>query len=154
MGERNPDLVHEIAKAAVRDLGSFRGASRFSTWVQGIAEKKIKAELRGRIRRRRVIDDRVRVDVAETEEDEHPRWKHARIEPDLESPITLDQFAKVLSAQEKRLLLGMLEGKDRNELAQELRIGSEAVDSRRRRLTNKLRKQFAGARRLKGTCGS
>lgn len=134
--EENPDLVQEIAAGAMR-LDRFSGGSKFSTWVHGIAKNQIKEELRSRKRRRRVIDENIEFD----EENE----AFAAEPPDQDVGIALDQLGEGLSEAEAAVFEAMVEGKDQNEIAAELGIGAEAVDSRRRRLKEKLRKKISGS---------
>lgn len=139
LNETNPDLVHEIAKSAIQRLSSFRGQSKFSTWVQGIAKNKIKAEIRRRTRYRRVFNEWLWVDETEGDDDDPRGIGPLSVTPRPESAIAYQQLWKGLSPRERVLLSGMLDGKDQNQLAKELHMSPEAVQSARRRLRDKLR---------------
>jgi DNA-directed RNA polymerase specialized sigma24 family protein len=52
LGEIPRNLCDEIAGDVVRQLDAFRGDSKFSTWVQAIAQNHISGELRRRVRDR------------------------------------------------------------------------------------------------------
>ena len=140
LAENSPDLVVNIAGDAIAQLarGQFREDSLFSTWVQGIAKRKIGEELRGRTRRRRVIDDRISVDALEErdeEEDEgqyRPR-RQANV-PNFDANILLDQ---VLLPRDKELASLKHEGFSSKEIAARIGISEEAVNSRWRRLKQK-----------------
>lgn len=139
LAESDSDLAGTIAGEVIRCLPTFGGRSRFTTWVYGIAKNTIKQELRARRRLRDALGDRMTVEEADPDDDEeHPSLGDSRAERGLLARLTLEQLAEGLSLEDARLFHGICEGKDQNELAQDLGITPEAAESRRRRFRQEL----------------
>jgi RNA polymerase sigma factor (sigma-70 family) len=135
--EEVEDLAQEIVAAALR-LGRFKRESRFSTWVQAIANRKCWQELRSRKRRGAVIDEFAEI---EGEDGEVHIEDHAALAPfaRINVKLSLEQLAEGLSAEETELHGLVLEGLDQNAIADRLGISPAAAETRRRRLRDKLR---------------
>jgi RNA polymerase sigma factor (sigma-70 family) len=138
--EQNPDLAQSIAAAAIMRVPTFRQESKFSTWMEGVARKQIKQELRRRTRSRKVFDEYS--DVFEHVDDEKeltdPQASAAFLER--EQRILLETLRKELSPKEYVLLECMRESMSTPEIAARLKIADDAVESRRRRLMKKLQR--------------
>jgi RNA polymerase sigma factor (sigma-70 family) len=146
--EYNPELAYTVASDVIASLSKFGHRSKFSTWVQGIAKKKINEYLRKTTRRRRVFDDRA--DYEKELEKEVPSKTFAKLSSfetldDLNARFLLNDLKKGLKAQDRVLLDNMLEGRDTAELAEKLGISLDAAESRCRRLRMKLKKIILGA---------
>ena len=124
LGEQNRELVHEIASAAILGLPTFQQQSQFGTWVHSIAQNHVNTELRRRGRYRQVF----------AEHEELTDEVHPRTENNVDLYIMVHELEASLSPQKRDLLKGMGEEKDHRELARELNISIEAVESRIRRL--------------------
>ena len=133
LGESNNDLAHDIASDTIKNLGKFRDQSKFSTWVQGIAKKRILYELRTRVRRRKVFDEK-----ADYEKELGKRKLAAS--GDIEARILLEEIRKGLTSKEGLLLDAMVEGLKTAEIAEKFRISEDAAESRQRLLRKKLKK--------------
>ena len=139
--ERNPDLAQDIALAVLRNLSGFRGDSKFSTWVQAIAERKVDEELRKRIRRRNVFDER-KVVVTNPEEEEVVGAVHPTELPDFDSGIAFGEICRRLPTEEDAMLLRCKrDGMSSVEIAARMGISQEAVDSRWARLKPRIQKE-------------
>jgi len=134
LGESNHDLAHDIASDTIKNLGKFREQSKFSTWVQGIAKKKILHELRTRVRRRRVFDEQ-----ADYEKELGKRKLDAS--GDIEASILLEGIRRGLTSNEGLLLDAMIERLNTAEIAEKFGISEDAAESRQRLLRKKLIKK-------------
>ncbi len=139
--EQNPDLAQNIAAAVIMRLATFRQKSKFSTWVEGIARKQIKQELRRRTRSRKVFDDHSDL------------FKHVENEKELEDPkataayrarILLETVRNELSPEDYFLLEGRTDGMTMAETAEKLGVSENTAESRWRRLRSHLRKKLQG----------
>jgi RNA polymerase sigma factor (sigma-70 family) len=131
------DLPHDTAANVICKLETFRGRSKFSTWVHEISERKIDEALRKHIRSKAVFD---RTKVIE-EIEEGPQKARNRVDvaqPDFDRPIALKEFCKHLSKNHAALLLYKLSGSRSKEIAMKMGISQEAVDSKWARLKRKL----------------
>ena len=84
--EWNPDIVQDVAIAVWRGLSRFRRESKFSTWVHSIAKYKAYEEIRNRVRRRRVFDERKVVVANPGDDKENDRAVYPTTLPNLEGP--------------------------------------------------------------------
>jgi RNA polymerase sigma-70 factor (ECF subfamily) len=134
------DAVQECFKNALMHLDSFRGQSRFSTWLTRIALNAALMKIRGRGHELRV-DDSV---------DTFPalKWDHIR-SPDptpeqtycrkeLESILT-DEIARLKQQFQEPVLLCHIKGLKTREAARVLRVSHSAVKARLRRARLALR---------------
>jgi RNA polymerase sigma factor (sigma-70 family) len=146
LGESNNDLAHDIASDTIKNLGKFREQSKFSTWVQGIANNQIKQELRRRKRSRRVFDEYSDVfeHVGDEKELTDPKASAAVLE--MEDRRVREGLRKQLSAEEYVLLECMCERVSTAGIAERLKITDDAVESRCRRLKKKLQKIYSTRR--------
>lgn len=150
LNEPTPDLLDEVANAVMTQLAEFRRDSKFSTWVEGIARRKAKQYIRGRVRARRVFDERVAVVESHSTDDygePHVREVTPSVVPTLDSEISAQQFRKGLSTEDAAVLRGKEEGMNSKDVAKAAGTTVEAVDSRRARLKRKARKFFAPRRK-------
>jgi len=149
--EWNPDVVQDAALAVWRGLSRFRRESTFSTWVHSIAKHKTYAEIRRRVRRRRVFDE-CKVVVANPAEDEEERdHEVCPINlPDLEGPMAFVELCKELPQDDASLVEYKREGMSADEIAAKMGIGQEAVDSRWARLKRSVQDKLLLRRRLDG----
>lgn len=126
---KNPDLAHEVASAAIRDIGQFRGNSKFSTWVYEIAKNRVLME-------RRTLERHPEQPFDEGEEPSVP----FPLEIDLR--VELDQIEDTLEPEQKPLFRGMRDGKRLVEMAEEEGRHPEAVRSQKRGILRDLREKY------------
>ena len=140
--EWNPDIVQDAALAVWRGLSRFRRESKFSTWVHSIAKHKTYEEIRNRVRRRRIFDERKVVVANPGDDEESDRAVYRTTLPNLEGPITLAELCEGLPEDAASLLRHKREGMGTDEIAAKMGIGQEAIASRWARLRRKLKKNF------------
>lgn len=145
--ENDGVLIDTIVEEVFRNAPTFRGECLFTTWVYEVANRQVNASLRGRIRRRRIIDPNITVAETEDREETQSVWPAEDKAGDLFSRIALNEIAKVLSPKERRLFEELRQGKSPKDLAAELGVTPNALESRSRRLMKKLQKIFATRRR-------
>jgi DNA-directed RNA polymerase specialized sigma24 family protein len=99
LGEAPPDLIEAIAAAVMTGLGQFRRECQFSTWVHEIAERKAKECIRGRVRARKVFDEKVAVVESVSDNDDEPRVGEIipSASPQLEGEIAVKELFASLS---------------------------------------------------------
>ena len=117
------DLVQQVFLAVHKSLPGFRGESKPSTWIYGIASRTVLHHLRGR-RRYRIMMERL---------EERP-WPIERPEPQLESRDELRKVWRCLMRikPKKRVVfvLHEIEGMSGPEIAEMLEINEPTVRSR------------------------
>jgi RNA polymerase sigma factor (sigma-70 family) len=147
LGEAPPDLVEAVAAAVMTGLREFRRECQFSTWVHEIAERKAKEYIRGRVRARKVFDEKVAV-VESFSDDDEPRVGEIipSMSPQLEGEIAVKELFASLSDEDAALLRYKEAGLKSKEIAEVTGTTVEAVDSRWARLKPKL-KTFRPTRR-------
>ncbi|HIQ01871.1 MAG TPA: RNA polymerase sigma factor [Anaerolineales bacterium] len=105
------EVVQETMVAIWRGAGSFKGGSRVSTWIFGIARNQAHALLRREVRGERVPEESLTLpDPAEAVERENRVLSAlAKLPPDQREVVVL-AFYEGLSYREIARLLGVLEG--------------------------------------------
>jgi RNA polymerase sigma factor (sigma-70 family) len=147
--EGHRELAHDIASAVIGRLGRFRRQSKFSTWVHEIAVRKTIEALRKLARRKRVFDETkvVVADAGEKAEQEGGGPYEVRnqvsavTQPDLDSPIALDQLRSHLPEKDAALVIYKREGLTSAEIAAKLGTSQGAVESRWERLKRSQKKK-------------
>ena len=132
--ESNPDLIQEIVLAVYRNISRFKGESKFSTWVHAIAKNKVSEKIRRRTQHRKLFNDYVDI----SEESDEALWQY---QPDFTIRIAIDELAAGLSATEQLILWGKHDNFTDPEIAKMLGKTSSAVESKWRRLKEKMRKK-------------
>jgi len=105
------EVVQETMVAIWRGAGSFKGGSRVSTWIFGIARNQAHALLRREVRGERVPEESLTLpDPAEAvEREDRVLSALAKLPPDQREVVVL-AFYEGLSYREIARLLGVLEG--------------------------------------------
>jgi RNA polymerase sigma factor (sigma-70 family) len=155
LGEAPPDLVQAVVAAVMTQIRKFRGECKFSTWVQGIAHRKAKEYIRGKVRERRVFDEYVAVVESDLEDALEPRVGEITpsVLPQLDGDIAVRELFQSLSKEDGTLLRYKEEGRTSKEIAEAIGTTVEAVDSRWARLKPRV-KNFRSTRRKQGTPGN
>jgi RNA polymerase sigma-70 factor (ECF subfamily) len=132
------DVTQEVFISALKSLGSFRGAARFSTWLRTLADRRIADYYR----RRREVDAPVVLDPADIDQ-------IAVRQPDQADGISLDQqlaLQRALAALPDHyrdiLLMRFAEGLKFEEIAQVRGLSLEAAKSLFRRAVAALREEL------------
>ena len=144
------DLVPDIAAAVMSRIESFRGESKFSTWVHAIAKLKTAEALRTKKIEERVFDA-TKVVVSGPDENigeylengageslRTTNLVYAETHSDFDGPIAFEELCDRLSDEEEALLNYKCEGLSSYEIASKFGINAEALDSRWARLKKKL----------------
>ena len=142
LDEAPDDLVASVAEAVITQLPKFQGKSKFSTWVQGIAQRKTKQYIRGKVRARKVFDEYTAVvesTAAGESEDENSLDRRIgvitpSVSPQVEGEIAVKQFRESLSKEDATLLQHKEQGLASKDIAERTGSTVEAVDSRWARL--------------------
>lgn len=142
LNEAPDDLVASVGDAVITQLTKFRRKSKFSTWVQGIAQRKAKQYIRGKVRARKIFDEYTVVVESEEEDalDRRVGEITPSVSPDAEGEIAVTKFRENLSAEDAALLQHKEEGLKGKEIAQKMGTTVEAVDSRWARLKPRVKK--------------
>lgn len=131
MREDHPEIVNDAVVYILSHLSDFRGEAKFTTWAYPIVERLCFAELR-----RKIIDRNMLVkEVTDEQVDES-----ATYELNGDAKFVLDRLRQPLSEEENLLIDLKLQGHTNSETAQILSTTTVAVESRWRRLCNKLQK--------------
>lgn len=130
--ESQKDLYQEIVYQLWKSFDSFKGKSKFSTWMYRIALNTSIAHInKGKKKIRQVPMDFQLLTIAE----EHDTLMAERLS-------TLYSHIKLLSALEKGLILLFLEGKSYEEIATITGFSKTNVGTRLGRIKNKLKSQI------------
>jgi RNA polymerase sigma-70 factor, ECF subfamily len=134
------DAVQECFKNALMHLNSFRGQSRFSTWLTRIALNAALMKIRRRRRELRVDDSADALPALKWDyipsAEPTPEQSYCRLE--LESILT-DEIARLKQEFQEPVLLCHIKGLKTREAASVLGISNSAVKARLRRATLALR---------------
>lgn len=145
LGEAPDELVDKTAEAAITQLAKFKQKSKFSTWVQGIAQRKAKQYIRGKVRERKVFDEYTVVVESDSEDalDRRDGEITPSVTSQVESEIALSQFRQSLPSEDATLLELKERGLESTEIAEAMGTTVEAVDSRWARLKRRVKKTRA-----------
>ena len=136
------DLVQDIVMAVFENITSFNGKSKFSTWVGGVANNKVKEEWRNRKNHEKVIDESLGLEDSEHGLRVHPSLLYP---PDFDTKIFLDELRDGLPEKERQLLQCKSEEMTSAESGEILGVSADAVDSRWARFKPKLEKKYHGS---------
>jgi RNA polymerase sigma factor (sigma-70 family) len=146
--EDQPELVQDVASAVMTRLRDFRSdrGCKFSTWVHGIAKRKVYEEIRRRRRERKVFDKTIEV-VPESRieldgESSNQLREVVPTTPPNSDAIVFGQFFATLPRKDAALLRYKYEGLTSKEIAEKMGTGIDAVDCRWARLKQKAKKEF------------
>jgi RNA polymerase sigma factor (sigma-70 family) len=128
--EDHPEIVNYAIAVIMAHLGDFKGIAKFSTWVYQIVQRQCYEELR-----RKITDRKTLVSL-----DDHPAEDSATYELDGDAKFILDRLRQSLSDEENLLIDLKLQGHTSSEMAEILTTTTAAVESRWRRLCDKLEK--------------
>lgn len=135
------DLSQQIFMAVHRALPRFRGDSKASTWLYGIATRTVYRELRNRSRHRRM--------VATLESVQSHREAVSRLDREAEHRVELAKVWRCLLklSPKKRVvfLLHELEGLSGREIAERLEINQSTVHTRLFHARRELQEQLEAA---------
>jgi len=125
-------LVCELAANTLKDVVSFKGRSRFSTW----AHRAIWRDCNDAFRKR----DRNHENDFVAFEDLSPKETQTAIGTldSMENKILLNQLTTCLSALDGAVLWGKLEGYEDKEIAEQLGLTAKAVERRWAKIPDKL----------------
>ena len=143
--EEARDATQDAMLLAFRHKDSFRGDSRFTTWLYRIAATTALMRLRKRRRSPQVLS-------STTRDDETPQAEPRSLEP---SPEEMSSSAEVIAQYEVNLSsmgekygnifrLRFLEGYSESEIAQRLGLNVSTVKTRAYRARSYLKRQLAG----------
>jgi len=135
------DLTQEISIAVMTRLNTFRRKSKFSVWVQGIAQRKCSSYLRKKYRDNRIWDHQV---VIAEDFDEDSDSREGKIYPSVppcqESEAAVKEFLAILKENEVNLVLCKYAGLEAKEIAEKIGATVAAVNSRTARVKPKAKK--------------
>lgn len=129
--ETRPDVVNETLEAVLRQLPTFKGRSKFSTWVEAITRNICNRKLRYRIRHRKDVPlDDLELPLFQEQERVH-------------SKLELENIRESLTPEDKTLLDGMLQGESYEDLRNKLALESQsAVRTKWHRLKKRIVKEL------------
>lgn len=136
------DVAQETFVAAWRGRHTLREQERVSGWVIGIARNQAKLALRGKVRRRALIENASR----ESTPPEDTAQEQAKVGADEQTRAALEEALREIDDGDRALLvMHYLDGAPLGEIARALGIGDAAAKKRLQRARDRLRQAGAWA---------
>lgn len=141
--ETRPDVVNETLEAVLRQLPTFKGRSKFSTWVEAITRNICNRKLRYRIRHRKDVPlDDLELPLFQSYA-RAPLRDMIKEQERVHSKLELENIRESLTPEDKTLLDGMLQGESYEDLRNKLALESQsAVRTKWHRLKKRIVKEL------------
>jgi RNA polymerase sigma-70 factor (ECF subfamily) len=138
------DLTQEVFMHVLRQIGSFRGESQFTTWLHRLAVNQVLMYFRHVKRRKEQMAENVEAEISVSQ-----RRKHSA-RPQVVERIALDAaLAQVAPARRQVFVLHDVEGYSHEEIATMLGLKIGTSKSQLHKARKKLRRLLLSSRRLR-----
>lgn len=138
------DLTQDVFIKVFENISSFKGQSKFSTWLYRIATRTALDHLRSRKRKKRFGSVFSMMGNAKNESDELPDFQHPGVSLDNKerSKILFKAISRLPENQKAAFILNKMEGLSYREISEVLNTTVSAVESLISRANGNLRKQM------------